>query len=181
MTYIHPYDDAEVIAGQGTIAMEILRQHSGALHAVFVPVGGLVAGIAAYLKSLRPDVKIIGVEPEDAAPLSLALKRGRRARLDHVGIFADGVAVRQFGKEPFRLARKLVDDVVLASVDEICAAIKDIYDDTRSIAEPAGALAVAGLKNYVQREGLKNKVLIAIDSGANVISIVCAMSPSGRS
>ncbi|PPR20648.1 MAG: hypothetical protein CFH39_02169, partial [Alphaproteobacteria bacterium MarineAlpha10_Bin2] len=170
MTYIHPYDDAEVIAGQGTIAMEILRQHSGALHAVFVPVGGggLVAGIAAYLKSLRPDVKIIGVEPEDAASLSLALKRGRRARLDHVGVFADGVAVRQVGKEPFRLARKLVDDVVLASVDEICAAIKDIYDDTRSIAEPAGALAVAGLKNYVQREGLKNKVLIAIDSGANV-------------
>ena len=170
MTYIHPYDDAEVIAGQGTIAMEILRQHSGALHAVFVPVGGggLVAGIAAYLKSLSPDVKIIGGEPEDAASLSLALKRGRRARLDHVGIFADGVAVRQVGKEPFRLARKLVDDVVLASVDEICAAIKVIYDATRSIAEPAGALAVAGLKNYVQREGLKNKVLIAIDSGANV-------------
>ncbi len=170
LTYIHPYDDAEVIAGQGTIGMEILRQHSGPLHAVFVPVGGggLIAGIAAYVKALRPDVKIIGVEPEDAASLSLALKRGRRARLDHAGIFADGVAVRQVGKEPFRLARKLVDDTVLASVDEICAAIKDIYEDTRSIAEPAGALAVAGLKNYVKRNGSQNKTLIAIDSGANV-------------
>ncbi len=170
MTYIHAYDDAEVIAGQGTIAVEILRQHSGALHAIFVPVGGggLVAGIAAYIKTLRPEVKIVGVEPEDAASLSLALRRGRRARLDHVGIFTDGVAVRQVGKEPFRLARKLVDEVVLASVDEICAAIKDIYEDTRSIAEPAGALAVAGLKNYVQREGIRDKALIAIDSGANV-------------
>ncbi|MBT3171314.1 MAG: threonine ammonia-lyase, biosynthetic [Rhodospirillaceae bacterium] len=170
LTYIHPYDDGEVIAGQGTIAMEILRQHSGPLHAVFVPVGGggLIAGIAAYIKTLRPEVKIIGVEPEDAASLHTALRRGRRVRLDHVGIFADGVAVRQIGKEPFRLARKLVDEVVLASVDEICAAIKDIYDDTRSIAEPAGALAVAGLKKYVQRDGLKNRSLVAIDSGANV-------------
>jgi threonine dehydratase len=170
LTYIHPYDDADVIAGQGTIAMEILRQHSGPLHAIFVPVGGggLVAGIAAYIKTLRPEVKIIGVEPEDAASLHAALRRGRRVRLDHVGIFADGVAVRQIGKEPFRLARKLVDEVVLASVDEICAAIKDIYDDTRSIAEPAGALAVAGLKKYVARENLRDAALIAIDSGANV-------------
>jgi len=170
LTYIHPYDDGEVIAGQGTIAMEILRQRSGALDAVFVPVGGggLVAGIAAYIKTLRPEVKIIGVEPDDAASLHTALQRGRRVRLDHVGIFADGVAVRRIGKEPFRLARKLVDEVVLVSVDEICAAIKDIYDDTRSIAEPAGALAVAGLKKYVQHEDLKNSSLVAIDSGANV-------------
>jgi threonine dehydratase len=170
LTYIHPYDDAEVIAGQGTIAMEILRQHSGPLHAIFVPVGGggLIAGIAAYIKTLRPEIKIIGVEPEDAASLHLALKRGRRVKLNHVGIFADGVAVRQVGKEPFRLTRKLVNEVVLVNVDEICAAIKDKYDDTRSIAEPAGALAIAGLKKYVQCNTLRDKTLIAIDSDANI-------------
>jgi len=170
MSFIHPYDDPEVIAGQGTVGMEILRQHPDALHAIFVPVGGggLIAGVAAYVKHLRPDIKIIGVEPDDAGCLYAALRAKRRVVLDQVGIFADGVAVRQVGKEPFRLARKYVDEVVLVSADEICAAIKDIYDDTRSIAEPAGALAVAGLKKYVQTTGLRDANLVAIDSGANI-------------
>ncbi|GBE10844.1 L-threonine dehydratase biosynthetic IlvA [bacterium BMS3Abin12] len=170
LTFIHPYDDPEVIAGQGTIAMEILRQHPGPLHAVFVPVGGggLIAGIAAYVKSLRPEVRIVGVEPDDAACLYRALERGRRVSLKQVGIFADGVAVRQVGREPFRIARRLVDEVVLTSSDEICAAIKDVFDDTRSIVEPAGALAVAGIKRYVERTGIRGVDLVAINSGANI-------------
>ncbi len=170
MTFIHPYDDPEIIAGQGTIAMEILRQHPGPLHAVFVPVGGggLIAGIAAYVKSLRPEVRVVGVEPDDAAGLYRALERGRRVSLKQVGIFADGVAVRQVGREPFRIARRLVDEVVLASSDEICAAIKDVFDDTRSIVEPAGALAVAGIKRYVERTGIRGVDLVAINSGANI-------------
>jgi len=170
MTFVHPYDDPDVIAGQGTVGMEILRQHPDDIHAIFVPVGGggLVAGIAAYVKRLRPEVKIIGVEPTDAACLYEALKHQKRVILDQVGLFADGVAVRQIGEETFRIARELVDEVVLASTDEICAAIKDIFDDTRSIAEPAGALAVAGMKNYVARTGITGKSLVAIDSGANM-------------
>ncbi|KAB7628164.1 threonine ammonia-lyase, biosynthetic [Alkalilimnicola sp. S0819] len=170
MTYIPPYDDPDVIAGQGTVGMEILRQHQRDAHAVFVPVGGggLIAGVAAYLKQLRPEIRIIGVEPEDAPTLHAAMKAGRRVTLEQVGLFADGVAVRQIGKEPFRIARKLVDEVVLVSTDEICAAIKDIFDDTRSIMEPAGALAVAGMKKYVEREGLAGENLIAINSGANM-------------
>ncbi len=170
MTYIPPYDDPDVIAGQGTVAMEILRQHSSGIHAIFVPVGGggLIAGIAAYVKALRPKTKIIGVEPEDAPCLYEALKAGERVVLDQVGIFADGVAVRQVGEEPFRIARETVDEVILVSTDEICAAIKDIFDDTRSIAEPAGALAVAGAKKYVTREDITDKELVAIDSGANM-------------
>jgi threonine dehydratase len=170
LSYVHPYDDPEIIAGQGTVGMEILRQCTGDIDAIFVPVGGggLIAGIAAYVKSVRPEVKIIGVEPEDAASMHDALRAGRRVVLDQVGIFADGVAVRQVGKETFRLARKLVDDMVLVSVDEICAAIKDLYDDTRSIAEPAGALAVAGLKKYVAEQGIEDRTLVAINSGANV-------------
>jgi threonine dehydratase len=170
MTYIPPYDDPEVIAGQGTVAMEILRQHSDPLHAIFVPVGGggLIAGVAAYVKALRPEIKIIGVEPDDAACLYRALQAGSRVVLDQVGIFADGVAVRQVGEETFRVARETVDEVILVSTDEICAAIKDIFDDTRSIAEPAGALSVAGLKKYVAREKLKDQNLVAIDSGANM-------------
>jgi threonine dehydratase len=169
LTFIHPYDDSDVIAGQGTIAMEILRQHRGQLHAIFVPVGGggLIAGIAAYVKYLYPEVRVIGVEPEDAATLYQALRVGERVVLDQVGIFADGVAVRQVGKEPFRIAQRCVDEVLLVDTDEICAAIKDIFDDTRSIAEPAGALAVAGLKRYVEREGIAGQSLVAIDSGAN--------------
>lgn len=170
MTFVHPYDDPEVIAGQGTVAMEILRQHNDALHAIFVPVGGggLIAGIAAYVKHLRPEVKVIGVEPDDAACLYEALQAQQRVVLDHVGIFVDGVAVRQVGAEPFRIAQQCVDEVILVNTDEVCAAIKDIFDDTRSIAEPAGALALAGLKKYVAREDCKDMTLVAIDSGANM-------------
>ncbi len=170
LSFVHPYDDPDVIAGQGTVGMEILRQHPDALHAIFVPVGGggLIAGVAVYVKHLRPDIRIIGVEPDDAGCLHAALHAKRRVVLDTVGIFADGVAVRQVGQEPFRLARKYVDEVVLVSADEICAAIKDIYDDTRSIAEPAGALAVAGMKKYLQTNALRDVNLVAIDSGANV-------------
>ncbi len=170
MTFVHPYDDPEVIAGQGTIAMEILRQHSEEIEAIVVPVGGggLIAGIAAYVKSLWPQIKIIGVESTESACMERALATGRRVRLSSVGLFADGVAVGQVGKEPFRIARKCVDEMILVTTDEICAAIKDIYDDTRSIAEPAGALGVAGLKAYAARTRIKGKTLVAIDSGANV-------------
>lgn len=170
MTFVHPYDDPDVIAGQGTIAMEILRQHSEAIDAIFVAVGGggLIAGIAAYVKSLWPHIKIIGVEPDDAACMHDALKAGHPVRLNHVGLFADGVAVAQVGDEPFRIAQKCVDEVILVSTDEICAAVKDIYDDTRSIAEPAGALGVAGLKAYVAREKTHGKTFVTLDCGANV-------------
>ncbi|MCL4315262.1 MAG: threonine ammonia-lyase, biosynthetic [Gammaproteobacteria bacterium] len=170
MTFIHPYDDPEVIAGQGTVGMEILQQHPGPLHAILVPVGGggLIAGVAAYVKQLRPEIRIIGVEPDDAACLYEALRLKQRVVLDQVGIFADGVAVRQAGEEPFRIAQRCVDEVLLVSTDEICAAIKDIFDDTRSIAEPAGALAVAGLKKYLARERLSGVSLVAINSGANM-------------
>jgi threonine dehydratase len=170
LTFVHPYDDPEVIAGQGTIGMEILKQHTGPLEAVFVPVGGggLIAGIAVYIKQLRPEVKIIGVEPEDADAMDLSLKAGKRVLLDHVGIFADGVAVRQVGKETFRLARQFVDEMIVVSNDEICAAIKDVFDDTRSVMEPAGALATAGLKAWVERQGARNQSLVAVLSGANI-------------
>lgn len=170
MTFIHPYDDVDVIAGQGTIAMEILRQHEDVIHAIFVPVGGggLIAGVSAYVKRLYPQIKIIGVEPDDAPCMCRALEAGERVVLDQVGIFADGVAVRQVGEEPFRIAQQCVDEVILVTTDEICAAIKDIFDDTRSITEPAGALAVAGMKKYVERESITGKSLVAIDSGANM-------------
>ena len=170
LTFIHPYDDPEVIAGQGTIGMEILRQYNGDIHAVFVPVGGggLVAGVAAYIKFVRPEIKIIAVEPDDADCLNQALKAGKRVELEQVGLFADGVAVKQIGKETFRLAQQFVDEVVTVSTDEICAAIKDIFDDTRSVAEPAGALSVAGMKKYVDQQGITQQTLIAIDSGANM-------------
>lgn len=170
MTYVHPFDDPDVIAGQGTVAMEILRQESGSIDAIFVPVGGggLVAGIAAYVKYLRPDTKVIGVESEDSACLKAALDAGERVTLEQVGIFADGVAVATIGENTFEVAKKYVDEVITVSTDEICAAIKDIYDDTRSICEPAGALGVAGLKKYVARESVNAQTLIAIDSGANV-------------
>lgn len=169
MSFVHPYDDPDVIAGQGTIGMEILRQLSGPLDAVFVPVGGggLLAGVAAYIKYVRPDVRVIGVEPVDAACLDAALKARRRVVLPQVGIFADGVAVAQIGRETFRVIRQTVDEVITADTDEICAAIKDIFDDTRSIAEPAGALALAGLKKYVHCTAVQGQTLVAIDSGAN--------------
>lgn len=168
--FIPPYDDRAVIAGQGTIAVEILRQHQGEIDAIFVPVGGggLIAGIAAYVKAIRPEIKIIGVEPDDAASLYSALEAGEIVELDQVGIFADGVAVKKVGEEPFRIAKELVDEMILVSSDEICAAIKDIFEDTRSISEPAGALAVAGLKKYLQQHEITNGEFVAIDSGANI-------------
>jgi len=170
LVYIPPYDDEDVIAGQGTVAMEILKQHSAPIHAVFIPVGGggLIAGMAAYIKYVRPETKIIGVEPEDAACLKLALAEGHRATLDSVGLFADGVAVKQIGKLPFEIAKKYVDDVITVTTDEICAGIKDIFDDTRAIAEPAGAIGIAGLKKYTELNGLKNENLVTVVSGANV-------------
>ena len=169
-TFIHPFDDPDVIAGQGTVAMELLRQHPGHLDAVFVCIGGggLAAGMAAYIKRLRPEIKVIGVEPDDAPSMYKALQQNRRVNLKQVGIFADGAAVRQVGKETFRLCRELVDEVLLVDTDSICAAIKDIFDDTRVVAEPAGALAVAGMKQYIQREGLQGANLAAVLSGANI-------------
>ncbi|MCX4027158.1 threonine ammonia-lyase, biosynthetic [Endozoicomonas sp. SM1973] len=168
--YIHPYDDIDTIAGQGTIGMEILRQHSGPIDAIFVPVGGggLIAGIAAYVKYLRPETQIIGVEYEESACLKAALEAGERVVLPQVGIFADGVAVAQIGQETFEVCKHYVDEVITVTADEICAAIKDIYDDTRSITEPAGALGIAGIKKYVERKQINGQTLLAIDSGANV-------------
>jgi threonine dehydratase len=169
MTFVHPFDDPDVIAGQGTVGMEIVRQHQEPLDALFVPVGGggLLAGVAAYVRYVWPKTRIIGVEPEDAACLQLAMERGRRDSLSEVGLFADGCAVAQVGKETFRVIRDTVDEVITASTDEMCAAIKDIFEDTRSIAEPAGALALAGLKKYVERTGVQDQHLLAILSGAN--------------
>ena len=171
MVLIPPYDDEHVIAGQGTVAMEIVRQQGEAFDAIFVSVGGggLIAGIAAYIKALWPETRIVGVEPQDTPTLHAALAAGERVVLDQVGTFADGVAVKQIGAEPFRIAQQCIDEVVLVSTDEICAAIKDIFEDTRSIAEPAGALAVAGLKRYVEREGITDSQrFAAVVSGANV-------------
>jgi len=169
LTLVHPYDDPDVIAGQGTIGMEILRQSTRPIHAIFVCVGGggLISGIAAYVKRLQPKIKVIGVQPVDSDAMTRSVHTGRRVILPHVGLFADGVAVKQVGVETFRLARKLVDDWILVDTDEICAAIKDVFEDTRSILEPAGALGVAGLKAYVGATGVCDQKLIAIASGAN--------------
>ena len=170
LTYIHPFDDPDIIAGQGTIGMEILRQVPGDLDAIFIAVGGggLCAGVAAYVKNLRPDIKIIAVESDDAACLDAAMKAGRRVRLKEVGIFADGTAVAQIGKETFRILKDLVDEVITVSTDEICAAIKDVYNDTRAICEPSGALGTAGLKKYVEAHGVEGQTLMAIQCGANI-------------
>ena len=170
LTYVHPYDDPLVIAGQGTIGMEILRQHQHPIDAVFVPVGGggLIAGIAAYIKALSPATKIIGVEPVDSNAMTASLKVGKRVTLTHVNLFADGVAVKEVGEETFRLAQQLVDDMVLVTTDEMCAAIKDIYQDTRSIMEPSGGLALAGIKRYLEKTNAKNKTFVAICCGANM-------------
>ncbi|HWQ40035.1 MAG TPA: threonine ammonia-lyase, biosynthetic [Burkholderiales bacterium] len=170
LAFIHPYDDPEVIAGQGTIGMEILRQHSGPIHAIFLAVGGggLIAGVAAYVKRLRPETRIIGVEPVDADAMARSLARGRRVSLPQVGLFADGVAVKQVGRETFRLARRYVDRMILVDNDAICAAIKDVFEDTRSILEPAGALAIAGAKAYVESTGLRGATLVAVACGANM-------------
>jgi len=168
--FIHPYDDPDVIAGQGTIGMEICRQYPGNIDAVFIPVGGggLAAGVGTYMKYLKPGTKIIAVESEESACLKAAFDSGERTVLDKVGIFADGVAVKQIGEETFKLCQNCVDEVITVSTDEICAAIKDLFEDTRSIAEPSGALALAGLKKYVDREECCDQTLLAIESGANV-------------
>jgi threonine dehydratase len=170
LTFIHPFDDPLVIAGQGTIGAEILRHSQDRLSAVFVPVGGggLIAGVAGYLKSLRPDVKVIGVEPFESDAMYQSLKAGRRVRLDHVGIFADGVAVREVGELTFPIVQQTVDEIVRVSNDEICAAIKDVFDDTRTVMEPAGALSLAGLKTWVERERVRDESLVAVLSGANI-------------
>ena len=170
LTFIHPFDDPHVIAGQGTIGMEILRQYQQPIHAIFVAIGGggLISGIAAYVKRLRPEIKVIGVEPADADAMYQSLRLGRRVRLPQVGLFADGVAVRQVGEETFRLCQEFVDDIIRVDTDDTCAAIKDVFQDTRSIVEPAGALAIAGAKAYVEREGIEGKTLVAIACGANM-------------
>jgi threonine dehydratase len=171
LLFVHPFDDVDVIAGQGTIAMEILRQqHGDEIDAIFVPIGGggLIGGIAAYTKALYPRIKVIGVEPEDAAGMYESLRAGKRVTLDRVGTFADGVAVRRVGEEPFRLAQQFVDEIILVTTDQICAAIQDIFEDTRAIAEAAGALAVAGIRKYVARENCTERRLIAINCGANL-------------
>lgn len=170
LVFVHPYDDPDVIAGQGTVAMEILRQYPDDIDVIFIPVGGggLAAGMSVFIKYLRPDIKVIAVEADESACLAAAMEKNRRVILPQVGIFADGVAVKQIGKETFRLIKECVDDVITVNTDEMCAAIKDIFDDTRSIMEPAGALAIAGLKKYAEKNQLQNKTLVAVNSGANM-------------
>ena len=170
LTFVHPFDDPDVIAGQGTVGMEILHQHPGPIHAVFVPIGGggLIAGVAAYIKQLRPEIKIIGVQTEDSAAMQRSVKAKRRLVLNDVGLFSDGTAVKQVGSETFKLTQKYADDFVLVDSDAICAAIKDVFQDTRSVLEPAGALAMAGAKKYIREHQLKGETVIAITSGANM-------------
>lgn len=175
LTFVHPFDDPEVIAGQGTIAMEILRQHAGPIHAVFVAIGGggLIGGIGAYIKAVRPDIKVIGVQTTDSDAMARSLKAGRRVVLNDVGLFSDGTAVKQVGEETFRLAKQVVDEVLLVDTDDVCTAIKDVFTDTRSILEPAGALAVAGAKAYLARaakarQPLRDQTMVAIACGANM-------------
>jgi threonine dehydratase len=170
LTFVHPFDDPDVIAGQGTIGMEILRQYQQPIHAIFVAIGGggLIAGVAAYVKRLYPEIKIIGVEPVDSDAMSQSLQAGQRVKLSQIGLFADGVAVKEVGVETFRLCQQYVDEVILVTTDDICAAIKDVFEDTRSILEPAGALAIAGAKAYVEREQIQDQTLVAIACGANM-------------
>ncbi|EXB75950.1 Threonine dehydratase biosynthetic [Morus notabilis] len=184
--FIPPFDHPDVIMGQGTVGMEIVRQMKGPLHAIFVPVGGggLIAGIAAYVKRVTPEVKIIGVEPSDANAMALSLHHGQRVILDQVGGFADGVAVKEVGEETFRLCRELVDGVVLVSRDAICASIKDMFEEKRSILEPAGALALAGAEAYCRYYGIKGENVVAISSGANMnfdkLRVVTELANVGR-
>jgi threonine dehydratase len=170
LTFVHPYDDPLVIAGQGTIAVEILRQHPRPIDAIFVPVGGggLIAGIAAYVKRVSPKTKVMGVEPVDSNAMYQSLKAGRRVTLPHVNLFADGVAVRQVGRETLRMVRELVDEIVLVDTDEICAATKDIFEDTRTVLEPAGSLALAGAKRWIERRGVKGRTIVVLATGANM-------------
>ena len=170
LTFVHPYDDPDVIAGQGTIAKEILEAHPEPIDAIFCCVGGggLLAGVAAYIKALRPEIKVIGVEAKDAEAMTESLKVGKRVMLEQVGLFADGAAVKQVGEHTFALCQQYVDEMIVVDNDAICAAIKDVFEDTRSILEPAGALALAGLKEYAERHQLQGKTLIAVASGANM-------------
>jgi len=170
LTLVHPFDDPDVIAGQGTIGMEILRQHGGPIDAIFVAIGGggLIAGVAAYVKQVRPDIRIIGVQHDESTAMADSLRAGHIVTLDEVGLFSDGTAVKKVGTETFRLAQEYVDDVILVDTDETCAAIKDVFTDTRSLLEPAGALSVAGMKKYVQRTGATNQTFVAIACGANM-------------
>lgn len=170
LVFVHPFDDPEVIAGQGTVAMEILRQHQGPIDAVFVAVGGggLIAGVASYIKAVRPEIQVIGVQTTDSDAMARSVKAGKRVQLDDVGLFSDGTAVKLVGEETFRIARELVDDFVLVDTDAVCAAIKDVFQDTRSILEPAGALGVAAIKEYVAQHKVKGKTFVAITCGANM-------------
>ncbi len=170
LTFVHPYDDPDIIAGQGTIAMEILNAHPEPIEAIFCCVGGggLLAGIATYVKAVRPEIKVIGIEAKDAEAMTESLKLGKRVILDQVGLFADGAAVKQVGEHTFALCQQYVDEMIVVDNDAICAAIKDVFEDTRSILEPAGALSIAGLKAYAEREGMHGKALVAIASGANM-------------
>jgi len=170
LTFVHPFDDPDVIAGQGTIAMEILRQHEGPIDAIFVAIGGggLISGVASYIKAVRPEIQVIGVQTRDSDAMVRSVKAGKRVTLADVGLFSDGTAVKLVGEETFRLTRKLVDDFVIVDTDEVCAAIKDVFQDTRSILEPAGALGVAAIKQYVATHKLKGKTLVAITCGANI-------------
>src|SRR5450830_816738 len=175
LTFVHPFDDPDVIAGQGTVGMEILRQHAEPIHAIFVAIGGggLIAGVAAYVKAIRPDIKIIGVQTTDSDAMARSLAAGKRITLNDVGLFSDGTAVKLVGEETFRLAKLYVDEVITVDTDAVCAAIKDVFQDTRSILEPAGALAVAGCKAYIERakankKPLKNETMVTIACGANM-------------
>lgn len=170
LTFVHPFDDPYVIAGQGTIAMEILQQHQEPIDAIFLAIGGggLIAGVGAYIKSVRPDIKVIGVQTVDSDAMKKSLEAGRRVELKDVGLFSDGTAVKMVGKETFRLCQEVVDEIIIVDTDAICAAINDVFTDTRSILEPAGALALAGLKAYVDREKCKDQTLIAVACGANI-------------
>ncbi|QDQ27297.1 threonine ammonia-lyase, biosynthetic [Chitinimonas arctica] len=170
LTYVPPFDDPDVIAGQGTVGMEILRQHADPIRAIFVPIGGggLAAGLGAYVKRLRPDIRLVGVEPVDSDAMRRSIAAGQRVTLEHVGLFADGVAVKQVGEETFRLCREVLDEIIVVDADAMCAAIKDVFEDTRSILEPSGALALAGLKAWAAREGVRDETLVAVASGANM-------------
>ncbi|HEY0906794.1 MAG TPA: threonine ammonia-lyase, biosynthetic, partial [Methylophilus sp.] len=170
LTFVHPYDDPDVIAGQGTIALEVVQDHPQPIEAIFCCVGGggLLAGVAAYIKAVRPEIKVIGVEAKDAEAMTDSLQLGQRVMLEQVGLFADGAAVKQVGEHTFALVQQYVDEMMVVDNDAICAAIKDVFEDTRSILEPAGALALAGLKQYAERHALHGKTLIAVASGANM-------------
>nr|WP_198984351.1 threonine ammonia-lyase, biosynthetic [Herbaspirillum sp. ASV7] len=191
LTFVHPFDDPYVIAGQGTVGMEILRQHPEPIHAIFVAIGGggLIAGVASYVKAVRPDIKIIGVQTTDSDAMARSIKAGRRVALPDVGLFSDGTAVKLVGEETFRIARELVDEIIIVDTDAVCTAIKDIFQDTRSIVEPAGALAVAGAKAYVERaraskKPIKGQSLVTIACGANMnfdrLRFVAEMADAGE-